>query len=106
MINASKYALKEAIKGNSGKGVIIIRKTSSPYEYEFSLEKLSIMANEVQFLPLKYINKLKLYYAKELLRSGYYTVSQVSEKCGFENIQYFSLFIKKETGKTPSQFLL
>ena len=56
-INASKYALKEAIKGNSGKGVIIIRKTSSPYEYEFSLEKLSIMANEVQFLPLKYINK-------------------------------------------------
>ena len=56
--------------------------------------------------PLKYINKLKLNYAKELLRSGYYTVSQVSEKCGFENIQYFSLFIKKETGKTPSQFLL
>lgn len=53
--------------------------------------------------PLKYINKLKLDYAMELLRSGYYNVSQVSEKCGFENIQYFSLFIKKETGKTPSQ---
>lgn len=56
--------------------------------------------------PLKYIHQLRLNYAKELLRSGYYTVSQVAEKCGFENIQYFSLFIKKETGKTPSQFLL
>ena len=32
--------------------------------------------------PLKYINNLKLNYAKELLRSGYYTVSQVSDKCG------------------------
>lgn len=50
--------------------------------------------------PLKYINQLKLNYAMELLRSGYYTISQVSEKCGFENVQYFSLFIKKETGKT------
>lgn len=54
--------------------------------------------------PLKYINQLKLNYAIELLLSGYYTISQVSEKCGFENVQYFSRFIKKETGKTPSQF--
>ena len=56
--------------------------------------------------PLKYINNLKLNYAIELLHSGYYNVSQVSEKCGFENVQYFSLFVKKETGKTPSQFLI
>ena len=55
--------------------------------------------------PLKYINILKTNYAKELLRSGYYTVSQVSDKCGFNNVQYFSLFIKKETGLSPSRFL-
>ena len=53
--------------------------------------------------PLKYINKLKADYAIELLRSGYYTVTEVAEKCGFENVYYFSLFIKKETGKSPSQ---
>lgn len=65
-----------------------------------------LFVKNFKITPLKYINKLKLSYAKELLRSGYYTVSQVSEKCGFENVQYFTLFIKKETGKTPSQFLI
>lgn len=54
--------------------------------------------------PLKYINRLKLSYAKELLQSGYYTIEEVSEKCGFLNINYFSLFFKKETGKPPSRF--
>ncbi len=53
--------------------------------------------------PLKYINKLKINYAIELLRSEYYTVTEVAEKCGFDNVYYFSLFIKKETGKSPSQ---
>lgn len=51
--------------------------------------------------PLAYINKLKLNYALELLHSGYYTVSEVSDKCGFKNIYYFSTFIKKETGFSP-----
>ena len=33
------------------------------------------------------------------------TERETAEKCGFENVYYFSLFIKKETGKTPSQFV-
>lgn len=53
--------------------------------------------------PLKYINNLRTSRAIELLQSGYYTVTETAEKCGFENVYYFSLFIKKETGKTPSQ---
>ncbi|MBO5746114.1 MAG: helix-turn-helix domain-containing protein [Clostridia bacterium] len=53
--------------------------------------------------PLKYINDLKVKFATELLRSGYYTVTETAEKCGFENVYYFSLFIKKETGLSPSQ---
>lgn len=55
--------------------------------------------------PLSYINKLKLQLAMELLKSGYYTVSEVSSKCGFRNIYYFSNFIKKETGLSPSKIL-
>lgn len=51
--------------------------------------------------PRAYINKLKLNYALELLNSGYYTISEVSDKCGFKNIYYFSSFIKKETGHSP-----
>lgn len=55
--------------------------------------------------PLQYINELRLKYAMELLRSRYYTVSEVAEKCGFANPYYFSLFIKKHTGKPPSTFV-
>lgn len=55
--------------------------------------------------PLEYINKLKLKFALELLDSGYYTVSEISEKCGFANPYYFSSFIKKHTGKPPSKFI-
>ena len=53
--------------------------------------------------PLKYINKLRLAYARELLESRYYTVTEVSEMCGFNNINYFSTFIKKELGKSPKK---
>lgn len=53
--------------------------------------------------PLKYINNLRLSYAKNLLSTGHFTVEQVSEMCGFNNVSYFSLFIKKETGTAPSK---
>lgn len=55
--------------------------------------------------PLGYINNLKFQYALELLNSNYYTVSEISEKCGFKNIYYFSTFIKKQTGLSPKSFL-
>lgn len=55
--------------------------------------------------PLKYINRLRMEYAVELLQSKYYTVSEISNKCGFNNVYYFSLFIKKETGLTPTEHI-
>lgn len=55
--------------------------------------------------PLRYIQKLKLEYALELLKSGYYTVGEIADKCGFITSQHFSMFIKKETGSYPSKFL-
>ena len=54
--------------------------------------------------PLNYIHQLRMTHAKELLQSNYYTVEEVSERCGFNNIQYFSLFIKKQTGLSPSAY--
>ncbi|MBQ9086891.1 MAG: helix-turn-helix transcriptional regulator [Clostridia bacterium] len=54
--------------------------------------------------PLKYINQLRMTYARELLQSNYYTIEEISEKCGFNNINYFSLFVKKQTGVPPSVY--
>lgn len=54
--------------------------------------------------PLKYINSLRIECAVELLMSGYYSVSEVADKCGFDSQNYFSNVFKKITGKTPSKY--
>lgn len=54
--------------------------------------------------PTKYINTLRINYAKELLESGYYTVEETAEMSGFENPKYFSTIFKQFTGCTPSKY--
>ncbi len=54
--------------------------------------------------PLQYRDSIRLYYAKEYLNSGYYTVSEIAEKCGFDDTNYFVRFFKKNVGITPGAF--
>lgn len=60
-----------------------------------------LFAQEQGVTPLQYINRLRLTRAMELLRTDYYSVDQIAEMCGFNNIHYFSYFIKKQTGYSP-----
>ena len=55
--------------------------------------------------PIKYINQLKLNNAKELLHSGFYTVTEVASLSGFVDVSYFSRFFKKQVGVAPNDFL-
>lgn len=54
--------------------------------------------------PVQYRDSIRLYYAREYLNTGYYTVSEIAEKCGFEDVSYFVRFFKKKTGITPGAF--
>ena len=54
--------------------------------------------------PLQYRDRVRLHYAKEYLNSGYFTVSEIAHKCGFEDVSYFVRFFKKQTGITPGEF--
>lgn len=54
--------------------------------------------------PGKAIIKMRIQKAKNLLSSGYFTVSEVAEKSGFYNVKYFSTLFKKQTGKTPFEY--
>ena len=54
--------------------------------------------------PLQYRDDLRLSYAKEYLNSGYYSVSEIARKCGFDDVSYFVRFFKKQTGITPGDF--
>ena len=54
--------------------------------------------------PLKYIKDLRIKYAVELLETGYYTIEEVAEKCGFDDPKYFSTVFKKTKNLPPSSY--
>lgn len=53
---------------------------------------------------LQYRDKIRLSYAEKYLMCGYYTVTEIAEKCGFENVNYFIRFFKKNMGISPGKF--
>lgn len=59
----------------------------------------------LQKTPHDYINRLRLCYAEELLRSGYYNVSEAANMSGFLDPNYFSTAMKKATGIPPSKMI-
>lgn len=54
--------------------------------------------------PLEFINNLKLEYASQLLQSKLYTISEASEKSGFNDSKYFSRLFKKRYGISPAKY--
>jgi signal transduction histidine kinase/DNA-binding response OmpR family regulator/streptogramin lyase len=55
--------------------------------------------------PTDFIKTVRLSYAFELLESRQYTVTEVSELCGFSSTGYFSTVFRKQYGKAPSDLL-
>ena len=54
--------------------------------------------------PINYYLNLKLIEAKKLLRENDLTITEISEKLGFESPEYFSRYFKKNTGHSPRVF--
>ena len=54
--------------------------------------------------PSNFFRTYKLNRAAELLKSGKYTVSEISDKCGFSTQSHFSVVFKKQFGVTPSEY--
>ena len=54
--------------------------------------------------PAQYIINLRLEYASQLLMSRLYTILEVSEKSGFNDVKYFSKLFKKHYGVSPREF--
>ena len=55
--------------------------------------------------PTDFIKTIRLKHSLELLQSRKYTVTEVSEMCGFASVGYFSTVFRKHFGKSPSEIL-
>ena len=53
--------------------------------------------------PSAYLKKTRIENAKLLLSTGYYTVGEVAERCGFQSLSYFSYEFHRLTGQTPTE---
>ena len=54
--------------------------------------------------PIQYVNQIRIMHAKNLLRTGQYTIAQIAQECGFANVYYFSRCFKQITGTTPAKW--
>lgn len=54
--------------------------------------------------PLRFIQKLRIEKAKELLSRAQTSATEIALDCGFSHAQHFSTAFKKATGETPSSY--
>lgn len=63
-----------------------------------------LFEQEYGISPKKYVIKRRIKYATSLIISGYYTLQEVSELCGYNDYKYFSVEFKKIIGVSPSKY--
>jgi len=63
-----------------------------------------LVKRETGISPKEYISRRILATAKELLMAQSLSITQISEKLGFQYPQHFTRFFKKYTGVTPIEF--
>ena len=52
--------------------------------------------------PVDFIRTMRINHGMELLRTGKYSITEISEACGFSSATYFGTVFKKHFGKAPS----
>ena len=55
--------------------------------------------------PKKYIIKLRIQKAVSLINTGYYSLREVAEMCGYTDYKYFSVEFKATVGCSPSEYV-
>ena len=56
--------------------------------------------------PIDFVKAMRLNHARDLLQTGKFTVTEVSEICGFTSLNYFGKTFKKYFGKLPSEVMI
>ncbi len=64
-----------------------------------------VFTKKIGVSPGKYITRVRVEYAKLLLRDPDTTITYVAEASGFANANYFAKVFRRETGLSPSEYL-
>lgn len=64
-----------------------------------------LFVREMGERPLDFINRLRISSAVEYLESGFYTIENVAELCGFSDAKYFATVFKRYHGTSPSEYI-
>lgn len=54
--------------------------------------------------PICFLNRIRLDTAKILLQSGYYNITEIAQKCGFQSSSYFTSSFRKVYHLSPSEY--
>ena len=65
---------------------------------------MRIFKNAYDCSPIEYIINMRINRACTLLKGSDMTISETAEKCGFDDVNYFSRLFKKKVGVSPSEF--
>lgn len=64
----------------------------------------TVFTEMMEISPQKYLTKIRIANAVKMIFEGKHSYNEISQICGFESQSYMNYVIKKETGKTPSQY--
>lgn len=64
-----------------------------------------VFTKKIGISPGKYITRVRVEYAKLLLRDPDTTITYVAEASGFANANYFAKVFRRETGLSPTEYL-
>ena len=64
-----------------------------------------LFKGEYGISPQKYIIRLRIQYAKELISTGYYSLKEISLMTGYTDYKYFSSEFKRNEGVSPSSYI-
>lgn len=94
MLEVAKENIPNADFGKEDFAVAMNASTSLLYKKMKALTNLS---------PTEFMKTIRLNHAMELLQTRKYSVTEVSELCGFASLGYFSTVFKKHFRKTPTE---
>lgn len=104
---------------NKQNGIDFIKKYIDDHftEQDFSLESISrelsynkkyisyIFKKQFGVGAIEYLNTIRIQNACTMMEQGFTSVSDIADKCGYSDSQYFSKIFKTKTGFSPTDYI-